>query len=169
MTKCRWSNEAGEYLADGEPCKTDDYGDPTRHCTARRTCSVHIGEDELTCPRCIARARGNLRKLTPLAALVLPVAVARLLGDDDVELVDHPRRLGQGSLKGGATWPAHERPVRWSVAGTHPARLLAHAASPSSLTSKTVACCFPSATRSAARLNAADSVAYSSHGCPDAT
>ena len=75
MSKCRWDNEAGDYLAGGEPCRHDDYGDKTHHCTARRTCSVHIGEDELTCPRCIARARGNLRKLTPLAALVLPVAV----------------------------------------------------------------------------------------------
>ena len=74
---CKWDSEAGEYLtSDGEPCRTDDYGDPTRHCTARRTCSVHIGADELTCPRCIARTRANLRRIPTLAALLLPVAVA---------------------------------------------------------------------------------------------
>tara|TARA_R100000655_G_scaffold92848_1_gene134066 strand:+ start:17196 stop:18032 length:837 start_codon:yes stop_codon:yes gene_type:complete len=74
---CRYDREANDYLtADGEPCETDEYGDPTRHCTARRTCSVHVGEDELTCPRCIARTRANLRRIPTLDALLLPVAVA---------------------------------------------------------------------------------------------
>lgn len=72
---CRYDRDAETYLNDGEPCVTDDYGDPTKHCTARRTCSVHIGRDELTCPRCVGRVRTNLRRITPLAALMLPVAL----------------------------------------------------------------------------------------------
>jgi hypothetical protein len=75
MSNCRYDRETGEYLIDGEPCKVDDYGDPTKHCTARRTCSVHIGADELTCPRCIARTRAQLRRIPVLAALAEPIAV----------------------------------------------------------------------------------------------
>lgn len=73
--KCRWDREAEAYLADGEPCKRDEYGDPTKHCTARRSCSNHIGADERTCPRCIARVRSNLRRIPTLSALMLPVAI----------------------------------------------------------------------------------------------
>lgn len=76
MSTCRWDREAEAYIADGEPCRVDEYGDPTRHCTARRSCSVHIGRDELTCPRCIARVRASLRRIPMLAALLMPVAVA---------------------------------------------------------------------------------------------
>lgn len=75
--KCRWDNEAKDYLVDGtsDPCRVDEEGEPTRHCTARRTCSVHLGWGELTCPRCIARARANLRRIPSLSALMLPVAI----------------------------------------------------------------------------------------------
>ena len=76
MSACRWDSQAEDYLADGEPCKVDDYGDPTVHCTARRTCSVHVGRGELTCPRCIRRTRTDLRRIVTLSALLLPVAVA---------------------------------------------------------------------------------------------
>ena len=76
MSTCRWDSEVGDYLADGEPCRCDEYGDPTRHCTARRTCSVHIGRDETTCPRCIARTRAHIRAIPARAALMLPVALA---------------------------------------------------------------------------------------------
>lgn len=72
---CKWDRDAGEYLNDGEPCRTDDYGDPTKHCTARPSCAVHIGTDELTCPRCIGRTRAVLRRIPVLAALTIPVAV----------------------------------------------------------------------------------------------
>jgi hypothetical protein len=66
---CRYDRESGEYLdPNGSPCLTDDYGDPTRHCTARRTCSQHIGRGELTCARCIGRVRANLRRIITLAA-----------------------------------------------------------------------------------------------------
>ena len=75
MTKCKWDREAEAYLADGEPCKRDEYGDPTKHCTARRSCSNHVGADEQTCPRCIARVRSNLRRIPALSALMLPVAI----------------------------------------------------------------------------------------------
>lgn len=77
MTKCRWDNEAGEYIADGEPCKTDDYGDPTHHCKARRTCSVHIAANELTCPRCIGRTRADIAWVQNLAALMSVEALNR--------------------------------------------------------------------------------------------
>lgn len=72
---CKWDRDAEEYLTDGDPCKRDEYGDPTRHCTARRTCSAHVGPSEITCARCLSRARAALRRITPLAALALPVAV----------------------------------------------------------------------------------------------
>lgn len=78
MTKCRYDKTAGEYLTDdGQPCRTDDYGDPTHHCTARRTCSVHIGADDLTCPRCIGRTRSDIAWVRNLAALMPVEAVAR--------------------------------------------------------------------------------------------
>ena len=72
---CRYDRDAGEYLIDGKPCRTDDYGDPTKHCTMPR-CSHHIGEGELTCARCIGRVRNLIRRVVDLSALMLPVAVA---------------------------------------------------------------------------------------------
>lgn len=73
---CRYDRDAEDYLTpDGTPCRRDDYGDPTKHCTARRNCANHIGRDELTCARCIARARADLRRIPQLAALMLPVAL----------------------------------------------------------------------------------------------
>jgi hypothetical protein len=76
MTSCRYDKDTKDYLLpDGEPCKVDDYGDPTTHCKSQRTCSQHVGRDELTCPRCIARVRGNLRKVTSLSALMLAEAI----------------------------------------------------------------------------------------------
>lgn len=75
MSACKWDGDAGQYLADGEPCKRDDYGDPTRHCTARRTCSQHIGEGELTCARCVGRTRQDVRQIVERASLMLPEAM----------------------------------------------------------------------------------------------
>lgn len=74
---CRWSSEAGDYLIDGQPCRRDDYGDVTHHCTARRTCSVHIGAGDLTCPRCVGRTRSDIRWVQNLAALMLPEALSQ--------------------------------------------------------------------------------------------
>ena len=74
---CRYSHEASDYLTDdGTPCRRDDYGDPTHHCTARQSCSRHVGAGELTCARCIGRARANLRRIADLSALMLPAAIA---------------------------------------------------------------------------------------------
>lgn len=72
---CRYDDEAKDYLVDGEPCRRDEYGDLTKHCTCRKTCASHIGRDELTCARCIARTRANLRRIPELAALMMPVAL----------------------------------------------------------------------------------------------
>lgn len=65
---CRYDTETKTYvLPDGEPCRVDEYGDPTNHCTARRTCSQHVGHQEQTCARCIGRARTNIKRLIELA------------------------------------------------------------------------------------------------------
>jgi len=72
---CRWDRDAEAYLRDGEPCKVDEYGDPTTHCTSRRTCANHIGADELTCARCLSRTRTDVRVIRDLAALMLPAAL----------------------------------------------------------------------------------------------
>lgn len=47
-----------------------------RHCTAARNCNWHVAEGQLTCGRCIARARWDLRWLSTLAALLMPAALA---------------------------------------------------------------------------------------------
>lgn len=76
MNPCRWDAEAHDYLTpEGDPCRHDDYGDPTHHCTARRSCSVHIGPDDLTCPRCVYRTRRNIAVIVELAPLAHPVAI----------------------------------------------------------------------------------------------
>lgn len=68
---CRYDREAEDYLDDdGKPCRRDSYGDPTNHCTARRTCAQHIGPDEQTCARCIGRTRADLQRIPDLAALM---------------------------------------------------------------------------------------------------
>lgn len=77
MSTCRYDADVRDYLRpDGEPCRNDDYGDPTRHCSARRTCSQHVGANELTCARCIGRTRQDLRQVVELSALMLPQAIA---------------------------------------------------------------------------------------------
>lgn len=80
---CRYDRASEQYLDDGQPCTHDDYGDPTRHCTARRSCAVHVGADELTCPRCIGRTRGNLRRIVDLSALVMVAALEATTTDTD--------------------------------------------------------------------------------------
>jgi hypothetical protein len=68
---CRWDRDAEEYLNDGEPCRTDDYGDPTRHCQARRSCAQHVGEGEITCARCLGRTRTDVRRIVALSPLMV--------------------------------------------------------------------------------------------------
>jgi hypothetical protein len=72
---CRWDRDAEEYLNDGEPCKVDDYGDPTRHCTARRSCAQHVGEGEITCARCLGRTRTDVRRIVALSPLMVVQAL----------------------------------------------------------------------------------------------
>lgn len=74
-TGCRWDADQDQYLRpDGDPCKRDDYGDPTRHCTMRR-CSNHVGPRELTCARCLGRTRSKLRRIPVVASLLPLVAI----------------------------------------------------------------------------------------------
>ena len=103
--KCRFDAETDAYLVDGEPCKRDEYGDPTKHCTARRTCSQHIGHDELTCARCLGRARSCIRQISALSALMLPAAI-----DDGV-------RSEAASLAGPAADPRAVAAIRFYVQG----------------------------------------------------
>jgi hypothetical protein len=72
---CRWDRDAEEYLNDGEPCRVDDYGDPTRHCTARRSCAQHVGEGEITCARCLGRTRTDVRRIVALSPLMVVQAL----------------------------------------------------------------------------------------------
>lgn len=74
--RCRWDPATGDYrYPDGEPCERDEWGDPSRHCTARRSCGIHIAPDELTCPRCVHRVRATIRRVVELAALMLSAAL----------------------------------------------------------------------------------------------
>ena len=47
-----------------------------RHCSARKSCTWHVGETELTCGRCISVVRTDLRWIESLAALMLTQAIA---------------------------------------------------------------------------------------------
>ena len=75
MTTCKYDRDTNTYLNDGHPCTHDEYGDPTHHCTARRTCTQHIGPNEQTCARCLGRTRTDLRWIAPLAAIMPTEAV----------------------------------------------------------------------------------------------
>lgn len=86
MTGCKWDRDAEAYLIDGEPCKRDEYGDPTKHCTARRSCAQHIAPDELTCARCLGRVRQNLRRIPDLAALMAILAVEQGVNSEAANL-----------------------------------------------------------------------------------
>jgi len=87
MTGCKWDSDHGDYLTtDGDPCRRDEYGDPTSHCTARRTCSQHVGPRELTCAKCLGRVRQTIRKIRDYTPL-LPTAA---------ELEEYGRRELQG-------------------------------------------------------------------------
>ena len=47
-----------------------------RHCSARKSCTWHVEETELTCGRCISVVRTDLRWIESLAALMLTQAIA---------------------------------------------------------------------------------------------
>lgn len=72
---CKYDRDAGEYLRDGEPCKRDEYGDPTRHCTMTRSCSNHVGPGELTCARCLGRVRAYLKRIPTTSRLMMLIAL----------------------------------------------------------------------------------------------
>ncbi len=76
MSTCKYDRTAEDYLTDdGRPCRHDDYGDPTQHCTARRTCAQHVGAGELTCARCVGRTRAKIKRIPALVALMPAAAV----------------------------------------------------------------------------------------------
>lgn len=73
---CKYDRDAKDYLDDGQPCRRDEHGDPTYHCTAKRTCSYHVGANEATCARCIGDTRKNIRWLKEWSALLQVAALA---------------------------------------------------------------------------------------------
>jgi hypothetical protein len=62
------------------PCAEAD------HCTAARNCSWHVAPGELTCGRCLSKARMNLRWIGALSALLMPAAMADGLGSEAANL-----------------------------------------------------------------------------------
>lgn len=109
---CRYDREADAYLVDGEVCRVDQYGDPTHHCTARRTCSMHVGKNEQTCARCISRTRTDIRQVVGYYSLMPTAAIA-----DGVD-------SAAADLAGPAADPRNVRAVRFYVDGhaTHALR-----------------------------------------------
>ena len=84
---CRYDRESKQYmLADGDPCRVDEYGDPTNHCKARVNCAQHIGQDEQTCIRCLNRARTNIRQIVLLSTLMMPVALGKGVNSEAANL-----------------------------------------------------------------------------------
>jgi hypothetical protein len=83
---CRWDNDTGAYLAGDQPCTTDAYGDPTHHCQARKTCPLHIAPGELTCMRCLTRARADLRTISDLAMLLGVAAICEGVNSEAANL-----------------------------------------------------------------------------------
>lgn len=112
---CKWDREAEDYLSDGEPCRRDDYGDPTKHCAARRTCSSHVGSAELTCARCIGRVRAIIRRIPTLSALALPVALTLGVNSEAANIAGPAANPGDWSerrmaMRGHlATWASNGR------------------------------------------------------------
>ena len=87
MSTCRWDAEAQDYLLDdGRPCRYDEHGDRTYHCQARRSCRGHVGFGELTCARCLGRARADIRAIPGLAALLLPMSLGGPVDSEAVNL-----------------------------------------------------------------------------------
>ena len=57
-----------------------------RHCTARRNCTWHIAEGELTCGRCITSVRRDLRWISELSALMITAAITDGLDSEAANL-----------------------------------------------------------------------------------
>lgn len=86
MSACRYDRDTEQYLNNGEPCRTDDYGDPTRHCQSRRSCANHIGHGEQTCARCVGRTRTDVRRIVELAPLMGIQALGRGVNSEAANL-----------------------------------------------------------------------------------
>lgn len=79
---CRYDKDTDDYHTDdGTPCRHDDWGDPTRHCTARRNCALHVGPSEITCARCLGRTRTNIKRLIELAPIYALLEIEDTRGD----------------------------------------------------------------------------------------
>lgn len=77
--RCKWTD--GEYVTPGgETCDTPR----NAHCTARRSCGIHLQWGELTCARCLGRTRTNIRHIGQYAALLDSAALEA--GRVDVEI-----------------------------------------------------------------------------------
>lgn len=61
------------------PCTAD-------HCTARPNCTWHVAEGELTCGRCLAATRRDLRWIGPLATLMPTAALGEGVNSEAANL-----------------------------------------------------------------------------------
>lgn len=96
-----------------------------RHCSARKSCTWHVGETELTCGRCISVVRTDLRWIESLAALMLTQAIADGLESEAASLA------GPAADPEAWTWRkvAAKQGVAWHISlieeddEHHPARV----------------------------------------------
>lgn len=83
MTACRWDRATERHLTRAHrddctpsgcegcaPCKTDEHGNPVRHCRARTRCTSHLGWEEWACPTCVGKIRTNLQAILDDLALM---------------------------------------------------------------------------------------------------
>lgn len=142
MSACRYSRDHGDYLHDdGTPCRWDIDGQPTHHCTARRTCATHIAPRELTCARCLDRTRRDITAILTLAPLMDYAAIEAGLGNTEALSLAGPaadpitwgwrRRIAQAALLGAWRTGAltdHQLDMAWAGLedddDTNPANLL---------------------------------------------
>lgn len=88
---CHYDTDRKAYLLpDNEPCTHDEFGLPSRHCTARKTCSQHIGWDELTCARCLSRFRQSIRRIAEVAPLMMTAALENGSVDSEAVMLAGP-------------------------------------------------------------------------------
>lgn len=88
-THCHLDRKSGQHLlrshlrtcgtntCEGcEPCRTDDDGNPVRHCgNCRGKHSEHLAWGEFVCPRCVGRIRADMREIEDRSTELLVEAI----------------------------------------------------------------------------------------------
>lgn len=104
--------DAASGECDGcQPCETDEHGNRTKHCTARRFCASHLdAAHPLTCPACIGRTRDDLALIVKLSGQLLAEAIeagvaseaANLAGPAPHPVIAHWQRINTLRANPGA-------------------------------------------------------------------